>query len=109
MKKITTDDMDIYGAVEALLRYEDGEEEWKLVHSQDVYRYPERFLDWRHTPDWVSPEQEEQFDIDDYAYALAQLTDDCEFALVRETTGLSDDEWKRIMRISHAAQKRAFG
>jgi len=49
------------------------------------------------------------YTIDDFAYALAQLTDDCEPAWVREVTGLSHDECDRITLIAHAAQRRTFG
>ena len=48
------------------------------------------------------------FDIDDYAYALAQLTDDCEFEWIRQITGLSVDECEKILEISHAAQRRTW-
>ena len=49
-----------------------------------------------------------EFTADDYAYALAQLTDDCEHEWIHQITGLSHDECDRIMRISHAAQRRTW-
>ena len=109
MKQITTDDMDVHGAVEALVIYPDGGSEWKLVRADEVYHHPEKFSDWRHTSDWQSPSAVESYTIDDFAYALAQLTDDCEQQWVREITGLSHDECDRILRISHAAQRRTWG
>lgn len=48
------------------------------------------------------------FTIDDYAYALAQLTDDCEFEWIRQITGLSVDECEKIMEIAFAAQRRTW-
>ena len=108
MKKITTDDMDVYGAVEALVQYPDGQTEWVLERADQVHRYPEHFLDWRHTANWISPKEEESFTIEDFAYALAQLTDDCELEWIRKVTGLSQDECDKIMRISYAAQKLTF-
>ncbi len=53
-------------------------------------------------------ESEDDYTTDDYAYALAQLTDDCEFEWIRQITGLSVDECDKIMRISHAAQQRTW-
>jgi len=50
----------------------------------------------------------DRFTIDDYAYALAQLTDDCEFEWVRQVTGLSYDECDKIMQIAYAAQQRSW-
>ena len=52
--------------------------------------------------------QNDRFTIDDYAYALAQLTDDCEFEWVRRATGLSYDECYKIMEIAYAAQQRTW-
>ena len=52
--------------------------------------------------------QNDRFTIDDYAYALAQLTDDCEFEWVRQVTGLSYDECDKIMQIAYAAQQRTW-
>jgi hypothetical protein len=51
----------------------------------------------------------DEFTIDDFAYALAQLTDDCEQQWVKDITGLSHDECDKIMRIAHAAQRRTWG
>lgn len=48
------------------------------------------------------------YDENDFAYALAQLTDDCDHGWIRNTTGLSHDECDKIMRIAYAAQKRVF-
>ena len=109
MKQITTDDMDGSGAVEVLVLYSDGSTEWKLERADEVYRNPGKFLDWRHTPEWVGKEESESCTADDFAYALAQLTDDCELEWVRKVTGLSYDECEKIMRISFAAQRRVFG
>ncbi len=53
-------------------------------------------------------ESEDDYTADDYAYALAQLTDDCEFEWIRQITGLSVDECDKIMRISYAAQQRTW-
>jgi len=52
--------------------------------------------------------QNDRFTIDDYAYALAQLTDDCEFEWVRQVTGLSYDECDKIMQIAYAAQQKVW-
>jgi len=49
-----------------------------------------------------------EYSTDDFAYALAQLTDDCELDWVRKITGLSYDECEKIMRISYAAQRRVW-
>jgi dihydrodipicolinate reductase len=49
-----------------------------------------------------------EYTIDDFAYALAQLTDDCDLEWIRGTTGLSYDECEKIMRIAFAAQQRVF-
>jgi hypothetical protein len=108
MKQITTDDMDGNGAVEALVLYPDGTAEWKLERADEVYRNSGKFLDWRHTPEWVGEEESESYTADDFAYALAQLTDDCELDWVRKITGLSYDECEKIMRIAFAAQQRVF-
>lgn len=53
-------------------------------------------------------EGEQSYDENDFAYALAQLTDDCDHGWIRNTTGLSHDECDKIMRIAYAAQKRVF-
>jgi phage tail sheath gpL-like len=45
---------------------------------------------------------------EDFAYALAQLTDDCELEWIRTITGLSWDECDEIWRICHAAQSVTF-
>jgi hypothetical protein len=108
MREITTDDMDIHGAVEALVQYSDGQKEWVLERADQVYHHPEKFLDWRHTSNWISPKEEESFTIEDFAYALAQLTDGCESEWVRKVTGLPNDECEKIMRISYAARLRTF-
>jgi hypothetical protein len=109
MKQITTDDMDVYGAVEVLVTYPDGSSEWKLERADEVHRHPEKFSDWRHTSDWQPPNAVESYTIDDFAYALAQLTDDCEAQWVKDITGLSHDECDKIMRIAYAAQRRTWG
>lgn len=49
-----------------------------------------------------------EYTTDDFAYALAQLTDDCDLEWVRKITGLSYDECEKIMRISYAAQRRVW-
>lgn len=51
---------------------------------------------------------EQSYDENDFAYALAQLTDDCDHQWIRDTTGLSHDECDKILRIAYAAQKRVF-
>lgn len=50
----------------------------------------------------------DNFTADDYAYALAQLTDDCEMDWIKRITGLSDDECYKIMEIAYAAQRRTW-
>jgi dihydrodipicolinate reductase len=53
--------------------------------------------------------ENDEFTIDDFAYALAQLTDECDYEWVRGTTGLSHDECLKIMQIAFVAQKRVWG
>jgi len=50
----------------------------------------------------------DSFTADDYAYALAHLTDDCEYEWIRQTTGLSHDECDKIMQVAYAAQRRTW-
>jgi len=49
-----------------------------------------------------------KYTMDDFVYALAQLTDDCDLEWILGTTGLSYDECEKIMRISYAAQRRVW-
>lgn len=57
----------------------------------------------------MTQDENEEFTVDDFAYALAQLTDDCEPMWIKQITGLSDDECFKIFQIAHAAQRKARG